>query len=114
MTPSSVAYAGKHADQTLGVINFVGGWLGDACAVAETVNQTLFARRTLRPADALALWPGRYILFDVSQQKSFAAFEAAGGRGRFLEFEMPSEQGHQLVRHPELWNVAVGDYVGSL
>jgi pimeloyl-ACP methyl ester carboxylesterase len=28
----SIAYAGMHPEQTLGVINFVGGWSGEGCA----------------------------------------------------------------------------------
>ena len=31
----SVAYAGMHPEQTLGVVNFVGGWISDRCAISE-------------------------------------------------------------------------------
>jgi pimeloyl-ACP methyl ester carboxylesterase len=38
----SVAYAGRHPEDIEGVINFVGGWVGDRCSTAAVINQTLF------------------------------------------------------------------------
>lgn len=38
----SVAWAGRNPDQTQGVVNFVGGWLGEGCGDAEEVNKKLF------------------------------------------------------------------------
>src|SRR5262249_47254531 len=38
----SVAYSGAHAEQVFGVVNFVGGWMGEACATARSINQNLF------------------------------------------------------------------------
>ena len=40
----SVAYAGLHPKQVAGVINFVGGWLGEGYPTASTVNHRLFER----------------------------------------------------------------------
>jgi dienelactone hydrolase len=37
----SVVYAGAHPEQILGVINFVGGWVGDGCTTANVINETL-------------------------------------------------------------------------
>jgi hypothetical protein len=47
-------------------------------------------------------------------KKNFAAFEKAGGQGKFFEFDMPSEQGHQVIHYPALWSGPVGDYLNSL
>jgi hypothetical protein len=38
----SIAYAGLHPEQVAGVINFVGGWLGEVSPTASTVNRLLF------------------------------------------------------------------------
>src|SRR4029453_6426136 len=40
----SIAYAGLHPEQVAGVINFVGGWLGEGSPAASTVNHQLFER----------------------------------------------------------------------
>jgi len=52
----SVAYAGMHPEQTLGVINFVGGWVS-----RRRIRQssTLCTRWALRSANDLALRPRR-------------------------------------------------------
>jgi dienelactone hydrolase len=38
----SIAYAGMHPEQTLGVINFVGGWFGEKYAGAELARFATF------------------------------------------------------------------------
>jgi dienelactone hydrolase len=57
----SIAYAGLHPEQVAGVINFVGGWLGEGHPTASTVNHQLFIR------GASYLRPTRPVLFDCSQ-----------------------------------------------
>ena len=42
----SVAYAGMHPREVTGVINFVGGWVGESCSFAREINGTLFRRCT--------------------------------------------------------------------
>jgi dienelactone hydrolase len=62
----SVAYAGMHPEQILGVINFVGGWVS-----RRRIRQssTLCTRWALRSANDLALRPRRPLLLDRSQQE---------------------------------------------
>jgi len=38
----SVTYSGAHPEQIFAVINFVGGWVGDGCVTAKTINEILF------------------------------------------------------------------------
>ena len=40
----SVAYAGLRPGQFQGVLNFVGGWVGDRCFAADQVNPVAFRR----------------------------------------------------------------------
>src|SRR4029077_2022149 len=40
----SIAYAGQHAEQVKGVINFVGGSYGIRCQYPATINPALFVR----------------------------------------------------------------------
>jgi dienelactone hydrolase len=90
----SVAYAGMHPDQIdqiLGVINFVGGWMGTG-ANASRLNGTLFVRdaRFDRPT----LWPygDQDPFYDLQHSRTkFTLFQSAGGQGTFLEFGYCSE-----------------------
>ena len=111
----SIAYAGTHPEQTLGVINFVGGWVSDGCANAEPINQTLFARGGRYNRSTIWLY-GRddhYYSLDHSR-KNFAAFENGGGRGKFFAFDKPQDIGHNVIHYPGLWASPVGEYLDSL
>ena len=81
----SVAYAAHRPELVKGVINFVGGWLyGDE-----------------DPFYALS-----------HTRANFAVFQAAGGKGLFLEFPKPATTtGHRIIGHPELWGAHVEAYL---
>jgi dienelactone hydrolase len=110
----SIAYAGMHPEQTLGVINFVGGWFGEKFPGAELVNQTLFERGARYDQPTIWLYGQGDIYYSIDHsRKSFAAFEKAGGQGKFIEFDVPSEVGHNLIHYPDLWAGPIGDYLNS-
>jgi pimeloyl-ACP methyl ester carboxylesterase len=111
----SIAYAGLHPAQVQGVINFVGGWLGEGCSVSRDVNQTLFARGARYGRPTLWLYGRTDPFYSIAHsQANFAAFEQAGGHGTFLEFDVPGGFGHGLIGHQELWSGAVSRYLDSL
>jgi hypothetical protein len=63
-----------------------------------------------------AIWPYGHddqFYLVAHSKKNFAAFEKAGGQGKFFEFDMPSEQGHQVIHYPALWSGPVGDCLNS-
>ena len=45
----AIAFAGRHPDQVVGVLNFVGGWIGTGCGTAEEINGPLFRGGGLLP-----------------------------------------------------------------
>lgn len=111
----SIAYAGTHPAHITGVINFVGGWLGEDCPTAETVNQNLFARGAGFKGPALWLYGRGDPFYSLQHSRaSFAAFEKADGRGTFLEFDVPGGNGHFLLGYRQLWSGFVADYLSSL
>src|SRR5262245_6831164 len=111
----AVAYAGAHPDEVFGVINFVGGWLGEGHSAAQTVNQTLFGRGVRFSGRMLWLYGRPDPFYSIPHSReSFAAFEKAGGRGTFLEFDVPDGNGHYLMGYSRLWSASVGDYLDSL
>lgn len=111
----SIAYAGRHPDQVFGVVNFVGGWLGEARFSASTVNRSLFERGASYARPTLWLYGRHDRFYSVAHSRdNFAAFEKAGGRGQFLEFDLPAGQGHSVYLHPDLWSAPIDSYLSSL
>lgn len=111
----SVAYAGRHPAQVFGVINFVGGWLGEGCSAASAVNKTLFERGSAYPRSIVWLYGRGDRYYSITHSRdNFAAFEKAGGRGAFHEFDMPPGQGHFVHNHPDQWSGPIDRYLTSL
>jgi hypothetical protein len=101
---------------SLGVVNFVGGWMGDGCANAAAINTTAFKRGAPFPRPTLWLYGERDPFYYLSHSKAnFEAFTAAGGKGRFEAFSVPGHNaGHGLIAHPGLWGEHVTRYLQSL
>lgn len=111
----SVAYCGKHPDEIAGVLNYVGGWLGDGCPTAKIVNQTLFKQGARFARPTLWLYGLHDPFYSISHsQESFAAFQESGGKGTFLDFEVPGGNGHHLIGYSQLWSGPAGGYLKSL
>jgi hypothetical protein len=48
-------------------------------------------------------------------RSNFAAFQNAGGKGTFSDFEVPNKgNGHFLSRYPQLWLDAFASYLVTL
>jgi pimeloyl-ACP methyl ester carboxylesterase len=110
----SMAYAGDHPERTLGVINFVGGWMGERCPVAEVVNQTVFKRAARFDRPTLWLYGRNDSFYSIAHSRlNFAAFREAGGKGTFQEFDV-GRNGHFVIGSPRLWSVPVSEYLESL
>lgn len=111
----SIAYAGQHPEQVAGVINFVGGWLGERQPTASTVNHQLFERGASYRRPTVWLYGQHDAFYSIPHSReNFAAFERAGGHGKFLEFDMPVGQGHFVMGRPELWSGPLDSYLNSL
>jgi dienelactone hydrolase len=111
----SIAYAGLHPGQVAGVINFVGGWLGEGFPTARTVNHQLFERAAAFGRPTIWLYGRNDPYYSIPHSRdNFAAFEQVGGQGQFLEFDMPPRQGHYVIGRPELWSGPIDNYLRSL
>ena len=110
----SVAYAGLHPEKVRGVINFVGGWVGDRCRNAIAVNRTLMNRGTRFPRPMLWLYGENDPFYALDHSRgNFEAFRAAGGRGRFIGAAVPGGNGHRVILFPRLWGAEVDRYLGE-
>jgi dienelactone hydrolase len=111
----AVAYAGLHPAQISGVINFVGGWLGENCSSASVVNRALFERGAHYGRSTIWLYGHGDPFYSIAHSRNnFAAFEKAGGQGSFFEFSSASGPGHDVYRYPDLWSGPIGKYLDSL
>jgi len=110
----SIAYAGTDSEQIFGVINFVGGWFSEKAPSAELVNQTLLERGAHYDRPTIWLYGQGDKFYSLSHsRKNFAAFERAGGRGKFIEFDVPNDVGHNVIHYPDLWAGPIADYLNS-
>jgi pimeloyl-ACP methyl ester carboxylesterase len=108
----SVAYSGKHPDQVLGVINFVGGWISEGCGHADQINKTIFQQGASYGLPTLWLYGKDDRYYSIAHSRSnFEAFQKAGGKGTFVEFDVGVINGHDLIANPALWKSAVSDYL---
>ena len=112
----SLAYAAKHPDQVLGVINFAGGWLAETCGMAGTLNKALFRRGASYPRPTLWLYGKGDVTYSMEHSRAnFEAFVRAGGKGSFHDLAVPkSTPGHLLVLWPERWSPLAAQYLREL
>jgi hypothetical protein len=86
-------------------------WEG-GCPVAEFVNQALFARGGRYDRPTIWLYDQADHYYSIAHsKKNFAAFEKAGGQGKFFKFDMPGVEGHDVVHDPNLWSGPIGDHL---
>jgi dienelactone hydrolase len=111
----SVAYAGMDPREVTGVINFVGGWMGESCSFAGEINGTLFKRGAKFPHPTLWLYGDHDPFYSLDHSRAnFAAFQAAGGSGQFFDFEVPGGNGHSVMFFPRLWTDHVDRYLETI
>lgn len=109
----SVAYAGSQPQMFAGVINFVGGWVGDLCPAADQINPVAFRRGAAFRKPTLWLYGDKDPYYSLQHSRqNFAAFEAAGGQGQFIALPAPAGgNGHFIHTERPLWEGAVTDYL---
>lgn len=111
----SVVYAGARPDEFEGVVNFVGGWVGDRCLDAGRVNPVLFRRGAAFKKPELWLYGDKDPFYSLDHSRAnFDAFVAAGGKGSFLTYAPPPGQiGHLIHQTPALWSAAMDSYLAQ-
>jgi TolB-like protein/class 3 adenylate cyclase/dienelactone hydrolase/Tfp pilus assembly protein PilF len=107
-------YAGRHPEKISGVLNFSGGWWSEDWG--GEFNTRFFAeagRETTRPM--LWLYASNDPYYDSSAvRRSFAAFEAAGGKGTLFEAGEIAGSGHDLSIWPKKWQQPVAAFLASI
>lgn len=112
----AIAYAARQPKLFSGVVNFVGGWVGERCETASEVNTPIFVKSATFKGSTLWLYGEYDPYYSISHsQKNFAAFQAAGGTGTFHIFSLGFlRNSHQIVRQPEIWQDTMTAYLATL
>ncbi len=112
----SVAYAGSHENDIAGVINFVGGWLGEGCPTSSHVNQTILNKGASFAKPMLWIYGHDDAYYSIAHNKAnFDEFQRAGGRAQYVEKRVGGENnGHHVINIPPLWHQEVETYLKDL
>lgn len=110
----AIAHQARRPGIFRGVINFVGGWLGEGCGDFASVNRSLFVDGAAAMTPSLWLYARNDSFYSVAHgRSSFDAFIAAGGIGQFHELARAAGlEGHFLINDPPLWNAAMAAFIG--
>jgi dienelactone hydrolase len=89
-----------------GAVNFVGGWLGEGCQDALTVNRQSFVRGGTFAGPTYWMYGDNDSFYSLSHSRgNFDAFVAAGGRGTFRIYSRAAGlNGHFIVNDAPLWS----------
>ena len=112
----AMAFAARHPERYLGVVNFVGGWVGERCETASEVNTGTFVKTATFQKPSLWLYGENDPYYSLEHsKKSFDAFVAAGGKGSFQVFTLGLfRNDHQIVRTRSVWQTPMADFLKSL
>lgn len=101
----AAAHAARRPGAYRGVVNFVGGWLGEGCADAVAVNRQTFAAAGTYAGPTIWLYGENDPFYSVAHSRAnFDAFVAAGGKAGFHVYtRAPGLSGHLIVSDPALW-----------
>ena len=110
----SVVYSGRRADMVKGVINFVGGWMGESCFPDS--NAGFFAEAAKKATFPMIwLYADNDNYYSTAAIKTYrAAFEKAGGKGPFHLFKDIGGNGHYLSSKPLFWRPVLDEYLNQL
>jgi dienelactone hydrolase len=103
--------AGERRGLFRGVINFVGGWVGDQGPASGLINRAIAVRGAAFPGPTLWLYAENDPFYTTAHSRgNFEAFVAAGGRGEFHLLEtLPGQNGHLILPFSDLWGPIVDD-----
>jgi dienelactone hydrolase len=112
----SVIYAGKgkHRSDVKGVINFVGGWMGEKCGT--DLNSPGYAQ-TGKATKLAMLWlysEGDSYYSPIAIRGYLDAFTKAGGKAKFTLYNNVPGNGHRLANFISIWKEEADQYLDSI
>lgn len=102
----ALAHAASAAGTYRGVLNFVGGWLGERCVDALPVSEAIVAQAARATAPSLWLYGANDPFYSLEVTRGmFERFVGLGGQGRYqsVRRSQPTASGHLIHEEPALW-----------
>ncbi|WP_422373097.1 alpha/beta hydrolase family protein [Hoeflea sp.] len=112
----AAVYAGQYPDQVSGVINFVGGWIGELCETSDMINQDLVRRGSGYKRPMLWLYGEDDPYYSIAHTRAMhAEFTKYGGSADYHAITVRgSGNGHWVAAIPPLWMDLVEAYLDDL
>jgi dienelactone hydrolase len=110
----AMAHAGQRPAAYRGILNFVGGWLGEGCVDAVPVNRGTFVAAAVAHRPSLWLYGENDPFYSTTHSRAnFDAFVAAGGTGTYRLYRRANAaaSGHLIFTEPSLWLGDVAAFV---
>lgn len=109
----ALAHAARTPGSYRGVINFVGGWLGEACVDAAALHRVAATESAGGP-ESLWLYGENDPFYSLTHSRAnFDTYIAAGGRGIWWVGRRsdPTASGHLIHAEPALWQATLSSYL---
>lgn len=112
----AAVHAARRPGTFRGVVNFVGGWLGEGCSDAVAVNRGAFVAAAAFPGATAWLYGENDPFYGIAHSRAnHDAFRAAGGQGAFSVYRRAAGlSGHLIINDPSLWSSELDTYLHSL
>jgi dienelactone hydrolase len=112
----AAVHAARRPTAFRGVVNFVGGWLGEGCTDAVAVNRGSFVAAAAFPGAMAWLYGENDPFYSVAHTgANYDAFRAAGGQGTLSVYRRAAGlSGHLIINDPALWSSELDAYVRGL
>jgi dienelactone hydrolase len=99
-----------------GVVNFVGGWLGEGCDDATAVNRATFEAAATQPSPVIWLYGENDPFYGPDHSRgNYDAFIDAGGIGTFRLYRRSNAaaSGHFIIDEPSLWQADLETFIDA-
>lgn len=113
----ALAHAAQRHGAYRGVLNFVGGWLGQACIDVLPVSVAIARQAAARRTDSLWLYGDNDPFYSLADSRAlFDLFIASGGQGEYRSFRRadPGASGHLIHQESTLWRDEVARWIDAL
>lgn len=112
----SIAHVERRPDAYLGVVNFVGGWIGEGCGDHLEINRRLFEAGAPWSVPSIWLYGLNDSFYPIGYSRgNFDAYTLAGGMGSFHEYDRGGTlNGHFLLGDEVLWDQDLDAFLAGL
>ncbi len=111
----AIMQAGQNPDDTVGVINFVGGWVSEGCCDAA-INPTLFGRIGSFGGPVFSIYGEDDPFYSIAHSRlNLRELEIRGADNQLLIVDVPGYgKGHWAMTKPILWEAEIAEFLSAI